>query len=324
MSPYSGFTIPRKNKAPRPILSPDPRDRIIFTAILKKIEGNFSSLSELNILGSGTNKRLNNPKEIFHDILKHLPAYSFVMKVDIQDFFPSINKVKLLEKLDRTISDKRILNLIRASFYNPIHYFDEERDKKYFKDPAGDIGIPQGCAYSPLLANFYFSHIDRILNNKGFYSYRYFDDMLVLASSWEDANYIHSFISREAEKLDLKVHLLGGNKSYILSLRKPFEYLGIQVCNGQLLIPESQVGKFKEHIANQLVNRHLALTFGSEPLAAALFLYLRGWQEYYSKVALRDYQRKKVVINEWLFNRYNTVFSGTERATFLSGQAYFL
>ena len=79
---------------------------------------------------------------------------TWVVEVDVTDFFDSMNHYQLFDAINRMIKDDRIVQLI-SSFVNCVVITDE-----------GEIrlarGVLQGMPLSPLLSNIYLTHMDEI------------------------------------------------------------------------------------------------------------------------------------------------------------------
>ena len=85
---------------------------------------------------------------------KHVEnGHKIVVDIDIQNFFDKINQDKLMSKIARQVTDKRVLRLIRkylqaGVMINGVCVVEE-------------TGSPQGSPLSPLLANIYLDELDK-------------------------------------------------------------------------------------------------------------------------------------------------------------------
>lgn len=305
---YTGFIVRKSNGKPRTILAPSVRDRIVFTAILNKIKPNFGFLNKHNILGSGTNERLKNPKRIFNDILEKSKGYDYVLKVDIKNFFPSIEKDRLYDELSPVIDDSKMINLIKICYSTEI-YFTNKYYKPSFLNPLSNIGIPQGCAFSPLMANFYFYNIDAWLKQTGYLSYRYLDDLLVYCRNHAHAERAFKKIKIMAEEKGLEVHALNSKstKSYIKRMNYPYDYLGIEIEGSSLSISEKCFKKLLTTLTEDICNDKTIELFGMEKVYEAMKNYLKHWRLYYKKICGKgcyDNSVRRSKIDNILFDLY--------------------
>ncbi|WP_272906065.1 reverse transcriptase domain-containing protein, partial [Candidatus Bandiella numerosa] len=78
---------------------------------------------------------------------------SWVVDIDLEAFFDNVNHDILMSMIARSISDKKLLKLIR-SFLNAGMMQNGESSKR-------DIGTPQGGPLSPLLSNILLHELDR-------------------------------------------------------------------------------------------------------------------------------------------------------------------
>lgn len=304
IKPYQAIIIPRPGKKPRGILVPTPRDRIIFTAALNRLKDPLYFLQQkFNIFGSARHNDLPTIKDILSEITIQRKKYAYLLKVDIIDFFPSISKSKLLADLAGTVKDECVLGVVKASLYNKLSYIkDANNYKDRFVNPDTDIGIPQGCAYSPLLANFYGRKIDEWLQGQGLVSFRYLDDLLIFTNDRQGAERVFRNTARIANDLGLKFHELNKDKtkSYSAPTTAPFEYLGITITKDGKLIPDEKVAKFLETFKSNFFNLGTIKKHGIRSIFDETEQYVRGWGRYYEEVCPEHFAVVRDSVNKTL------------------------
>lgn len=317
LMPYTCVVLPKGTDSYRPILVPSPRDRILFSYILEKIKGNFlAEINKYKIFGSGKRTDYQNIKKIIEGVQLESKKHKFILKLDICKFFPSIDQTILFKKMDGYIKDPYVLKLIKESFNNEITIkytknFSEEKKKEIANTIKS--GVPQGCAYSPLLANFYGIDLDFYCHKNNLVSFRYLDDMIIFLESEDHAKKVFEEIKLIAKDLKLEIHEIDKkikNKTYVQQSNHTFEYLGIEIkSDGTFSIPLSKVKKEISLIKTGIFNKITIKKFGAEKVIDVLNSQLNGWKRYYISnfpTAYIDMPNKKIY-NEDLKNYYRSV-----------------
>lgn len=297
---YTCVVLPKSNGGFRTILVPNPRDRIIFSIILERLKKVIiPKINNFNVFGSGERKDFKNIKTISEEVYKTSRNYKYILKIDIKAFFPTIDREILLKKLGADISNIEILKILNDSFDNHIRYtfvgVDVSKMDEIKELTSG--GIPQGCAYSPLLANYYALDLDQIAKDEACPSFRYLDDMILFCNSEQQAKDILKKLQDKAQELGLKIHGLSdrkNNKTYIQKPSQPFEYLGIETLpNGDFQIPISKIKKEVKLIRSAIVNQETMKRFSTSVVADVLLSHLKGWRDYYQNNFPTAYQNFK-------------------------------
>jgi len=202
--------IPKADGKQRPLGIPTVRDRVVQMAAKLVVEPIF----EADFLPCSYGFR---PKRSATQALEAIreagnQGYNFVLDADIQSYFDSIDREKLMVLVKERISDRRVLKLIRQWLTAGV--MEDGAVKKTL------AGTPQGGVISPLLANIYLHCLDRVwqlrCNSLG-RLIRYCDDFVVMSRSESQARESLRQIERVMDRLGLKLH---PDKTRLVDLRR--------------------------------------------------------------------------------------------------------
>ena len=113
------------------------------------------------------------PGRSAHDAIKKCQSnidegYKYVVDMDLEKYFDTVNQSKLVEVLSRTVKDGRVISLIHKYLRAGVVV------RKRFEET--EIGVPQGGPLSPLLSNIMLNELDKELERRGHRFVRYADD----------------------------------------------------------------------------------------------------------------------------------------------------
>ena len=124
----------------------------------------------------------------------------WIVDIDLEKFFDTVNHDKLMTIIGRTIKDGDVISIVRKYLVSGIMIDDEYEDSI--------VGTPQGGNLSPLLANIMLNELDKEMEKRGLNFVRYADDCIIMVGSEMSANRVMRNISRFIEeKLGLKVNM---------------------------------------------------------------------------------------------------------------------
>jgi RNA-directed DNA polymerase len=165
-------------------------------------------------------------------------GYVYVVDADLKGYFDAIPKDRLLEIVQQSISDRRVLGLVKQ--------FLDQGIIEELRTWTPETGVPQGAVLSPVLANAYLNPLDHRLSEIGFQMVRYADDFVILCRTPEEAEAALAEVSTWVARQGLTLH---PDKTHIVDSRaKSFSFLGYSF-RGKLRFPrEKSHQKFVDRI----------------------------------------------------------------------------
>lgn len=240
-SPYLELLSTKgRGKAPRVLAIPTVRDRIVLHSLKEILFDIFPECKP---------RRLANTyiKDIDNYIQHSSKPYSeiSIIRTDIKQFYDSIDRNILFQKLKTKIKSRRILTLIKRAIETstvPKNYHRKDIHEYY-----NSQGIPQGLSISNILACIYLHQLDSEMEKvDGVHVYyRYVDDILIFADK-ENIDEIEKTFRNKIKTLNLEVNEDKTNKT---SLDNEFEYLGYRFELPKITVRKSTIEKYIHSIA---------------------------------------------------------------------------
>ncbi len=163
----------------------------------------------------------------------------YCLKMDISNYFNSIDVEILLEKLNFVERTDKLLYELFARILREkrVIYEGEELVEEH--------GAMAGTPISPFFANVYLSETDHYFEELGVSYYRYSDDILIFADTYEDLKYYEGLLREQIETLGLEVN---PGKVTVTAPGEPFAFLGFAYENGEIDLSPNTIRKTKARI----------------------------------------------------------------------------
>ncbi len=322
--------IPKGSGKLRPLGIPTVSDRIAQQVVKTYLEPRLEAIFLDTSYGYRPNRSAHQAlKSVQSNVLKH----SWVIDLDIREFFENVNHELLFKALSVHVSEKWVLMYIKRWLEAPIQLEDGK-----LQYPQGK-GTPQGGVISPLLSNLYLHYcIDKwmAINFPTIKMVRYADDMIVHCDTEKEAKELLSKIVCRFKECGLNVHPEKTRIVYCKKDRRPligkpvqFDFLGFSFLpvmtklkrGGSFLQYSCKMSrKSKKRILQELrsMELHRRSQSSIQDLAKVLNPKIRGWINYYGKIRRNSlkpifyYLHHRMI--KWILKKYKRFKNSRKRA----------
>ena len=293
-NPVRRVEIPKEGKGKvRKLGIPTVVDRVIQQAIAQELTPIYECQFSDNSFGF-------RQKRSQQDALKRCKeyvdeGYVYVVSMDLEKFFDTVNHSKLIEILSRSIKDGKVISLIHKYLNAGI------AGKGFFE--RTEEGVPQGGPLSPLLGNIMLNELDKELERRGHRFVRFADDAAIFCKSRKSADRALESIVRYIEgKLFLRVNRAKTTVSHVSKIK----YLGYAFYRYKgkckLRVHPKSVKKMKDKLRT-LTNKNNG--WGNKYRIQKLAEFIRGWVNYFSKAEMKGLMGET---DEWLRRRIRAIY----------------
>jgi len=220
--PIRRVHIPKEKGKTRPIGVSATEDKVVQTALREVLE----AIYEQDFFDCSYGFR---PGRSAHDAVRTLTQAvnkgeaNFILEIDVQSFFDTVNRTRLVEMLQERVADGSLLRLVGKCLHVGV------LDGVEFTTP--EEGTVQGSTLSPLLGNVYLHYaldlwfVEEVLprlRGKAVLV-RYADDAVFGFERQDDAERVMAVLAKRLARFGLTLH---PDKTRLLCFRRPLRSQG--------------------------------------------------------------------------------------------------
>jgi group II intron reverse transcriptase/maturase len=196
--PVRRVEIPKPDGGVRNLGVPTVTDRFVQQAIAQVLTPIYEEQFHDHSYGFRPNRCAQQAVITALDMMND--GYDWIVDIDMEKFFDTVNHDKLMTLIGRTIKDGDVISIIRKFLVSGIMVDDECKESV--------IGTPQGGNLSPLLANIMLNELDKEMEQRGLNFVRYADDCIIMVGSEMSAKRVMRSLTKFiGGKLGLKVNM---------------------------------------------------------------------------------------------------------------------
>ena len=178
---------------------PTIADRVAQTVVARRLEAKVEPIFHPGSFGYRPGR---SPEQAVGVCRQHCFRYDWVIDLDIQKFFDSVDHALLLKAVEKHTDDAWVLLYVKRWLVAPMQMTDGTVQ-------ARDRGTPQGSAVSPVLANLFMHYaFDMWMAREypGVVFERYADDVVVHCVTRGQAERLVQEIGARMEQVGLRLH----------------------------------------------------------------------------------------------------------------------
>jgi len=293
----------------REIFAADFRDRVVHHFVIGKLnnlfEKQFIHDSYSCRVDKGTHFGIQRVDKFIRQCSANYTKDCYILKLDLQGFFMSINKNILFEKLEQFINKKYqypdkdlLIKLCKQIIFNDStknciikgnkRGWNNLPETKSLFHSKPNCGLPIGNLTSQVFANFYMDSFDHFAKHdlKIRYYGRYVDDFVIVH---KNKDYLNNLIPKLSDFLQTELQsTIHPKKIYLQHYSKGVKFLGTVILPNRIYIANRTKGNFYNAIEkqNQIVRDHKPTKEDQQAFQSSMNSYL-GIMRHYKTHKLR-------------------------------------
>ena len=266
VSPVLKVEIPKSTGGKRVLGIPTLKDRLIQQAIHQELSKHYEPYFSQSSYGFRPGRSAHQAIEQAIQYIKE--GKEWVVDIDLENFFDRINHDRLMQRLSKSVSDKRLLRLINALLKAGM--------MEGGLSQARLAGTPQGGPLSPLLSNVVLDELDKELEARGHSFCRYADDCNIYVKSRKAGERVMEAIIKFIEKkLKLKVNRSKSGVRHCSEVK----FLGYTIMpEGAVRVADKSIERLKDKIRT-ITRRNRGINL--EKVIEELNSLFIGWTNYF-------------------------------------------
>jgi group II intron reverse transcriptase/maturase/CRISPR-associated endonuclease Cas1 len=287
--PYLDIKIPKKEHEERQLGLLSVGDKVVQCAIKNIIEPLFEDVFVSNSYAYRPAKGHTRAiRRALHECMQK--KTQIVLRLDIDDFFDTMDHQILTERLHVLLDDDEMVRLLMLSVQMGTV-------NKSFRWSSRNLGTPQGAILSPLLSNYYLTPFDKFVTCITPAYVRYADDFCIFCANRTEAEQVLDVVTEYLDK-QLKLKL---NTPEIVDAEEGFEFLGITISKSGLRLSAKKEEELRQNISKFKVT--------AQGLVAESQRSWTGIKNYYAKVlpqniltrldAALDRRLKEIIVEQY-------------------------
>ena len=246
----------------REIFAADFKDRVVHHILVRELEKiwepRFIYDSYACLKGKGIHGAAMRTQKFIRQVSSNGTERAYYLKLDIRNFFNTLNKDILFELISKKLKEPELLWLAEILIYQDCtqNYLLRDRegllkkvpDHKSLFSQAPNTGLPIGNLTSQFFANVYLDRLDQYVKRelKCRHYLRYADDFVLLSPDREKLN---GWSEKLEEFIENRLSLeLNSRKIGPASVSNGIDFLGYVIHHNHILVRRRVINNLKERL----------------------------------------------------------------------------